>query len=260
MKVQRDGGVAIATLDRPPVNALRTEDYEVIADTFEAIGRDPEIHAVVFASASERAFCAGADLVELARILEADPSEDLRRQALARRMFSAVRKLAQPVIAAVNGPALGAGAVLSACCDLRVASERATFGLPEINAGRCGGGRHMMRLLPQGTVRRMVFTTEPLGAEEALRVGFVESVHPHGEELAEATRLARIIATKSPVALRLAKESLDVCEGLPVEEGYELEQRYTVRLAATHDGAEAVQAFLDKRAPVWAPLNPAELA
>lgn len=249
--VTRDGAVAVATLDRPPVNALRTEDYEDIAGAFEQVGADASVNAVVIASASDRAFCAGADVVELRRILEGDPADDLRRQALARRMFAAVRTLPQPTIAAVNGPALGAGAVLAACCDVRVASERATFGLPEVNVGRCGGGRHMMRLLPQGTVRRMVFTGLPIDAGEAFRLGMVDSLHPHGEERTEALRIAELVAAKSPVALRLAKASLNECEGLDVEQGYETEQRYTIRLAATEDGREAVRAFVEKRQPQW---------
>ena len=154
-----------------------------------------------------RAFCAGLDLKEF---LAATPEQDPERAKIVRRTFSAVRHCAIPVIAAVNGPALGAGCVLASVCDIRLAAPNATFGLPEINVGRCGGGAHMGRHMPQGLLRRMFFTGKPIGAEEAQRFGFVDEIVPAdgpdagGDELAEtiAAQGAARLAARQEVAQR----------------------------------------------------------
>jgi len=170
---------------------------------------------------------------------------------VARRTFSAILDCAVPVIAAVNGPALGAGAVLAAMCDIRLASEDATFGLPEINVGRCGGGAPLGRLLPQGVVRRMFFTGQPISAAEAYRLGFVQSVTAADDLMEEARRLAAVIASKAPLGIRYGKAALNEVEGLPVKEGYAIEQRYSTKLMATEDAREATRAVLEKRPPIF---------
>jgi len=246
--VETSGKVVSVVLDAPPVNALTVARYLELADTFDELGRRNDVHCAIFAARGSKAFCAGLDLHEFATW----PAErDHERAAAARRTFAALRKCALPVIAAVNGPALGAGCVLAACCDIRIASERATFGLPEINVGRCGGGAHVGRLLPQGMLRRMFFTGRPISAAEAYRVGFVEEVVP-AERLLEAAReLAAAIAEKSPLGLRLGKQALNEAEPLPVEEGYALEQGYSTRLLHTEDAREAARSVIDKRAPAF---------
>jgi enoyl-CoA hydratase len=246
--VETSGKVVSVVLDAPPVNALTVSRYLELADTFDELGRRNDVHCAIFAARGSKAFCAGLDLHEFATW----PAErDHERAAAARRTFAALRKCALPVIAAVNGPALGAGCVLAACCDIRIAAERATFGLPEINVGRCGGGAHVGRLLPQGTLRRMFFTGRPISAAEAYRVGFVEEVVP-AERLLEAAReLAAAIAEKSPLGLRLGKQALNEAEALPVEEGYALEQGYSTRLLHTEDAREAARSVIEKRAPAF---------
>jgi enoyl-CoA hydratase len=134
-------------------------------------------------------------------------------------MLDAITDTPQVTIAAINGPAIGAGAALISCCDIRIGSPRATICLPEINVGRCGGARHWMRLLPQGVLREMYFTGQPLSADDALRFGAISRIVP-GEELRAATAaLARTIAGKGAVALRLAKQALNGCEELPLSAG-----------------------------------------
>jgi enoyl-CoA hydratase len=132
---------------------------------------------------------------------------------------------------------------------MRMGSPRASFVLPEVSVGRCGGGRHMMRHLPQGVVRRMFFTAQPLTSEEALRFGFLDSVHDSAELAGAAMTRARDIAANSPLALRLGKAALNESESLPVQEGYAVEQQYTLRLARTGDAREALAARREKRAP-----------
>ena len=250
VRVETADSVAAVTLDRPPVNALSSGFYAELSAVLERIAADPQVSVMVLMSASSRAFSAGADMTELAALSGADADDaDARRQELARRVFGQLLELPQPSIAVLDGPAIGAGAVIASCADMRMGSPRASFALPELSVGRCGGGRHMMRHLPQGVVRRMFFTGQPLSSEEALRFGFLDSVHDRAELAGAAMARARGIAANSPLALRLGKAALNESEALPVQEGYAVEQQYTLRLARTADAREALAARREKRAP-----------
>ena len=246
--VETSGSVVSVVIDAPPVNALTVARYTQLAEAFEQIGRRADVHCALLTARGTRAFCAGLDLHEFATW----PAErDHERAAAARRTFAAIRKCTIPVIAAVNGPALGAGCVLAACCDIRIASERASFGLPEINVGRCGGGAHLGRIVPPGMLRKMFFTGQPINAQEAHRIGFVEEIVSSENLVAAAQKLAAVIAEKSPLGLRLGKQALNEAEYLPVEEGYALEQSYSAKLLATEDAREAARSVIEKRAPVF---------
>lgn len=250
VRVETAGRVATVTLDRPPVNALSSGLYAELSAALERVGADPQVSVAVLTSASPRAFCAGADVTELARLSGPDAEDaDTRRQELARRVFGQLLNLPQPCIAVVDGPAIGAGAVIASCADMRMGSPRASFSLPEVTVGRCGGGRHLMRHLPQGIVRQMYFTAEPLTSQEALRFGFLDSIHDSAELAGAAMARARAIAAYSPLALRLGKAALNDSEPLPVQEGYATEQQYTLRLARSADAREALAARREKRAP-----------
>jgi enoyl-CoA hydratase/carnithine racemase len=245
-------GIAVVAMTRPPVNAMTAEMYVDLRNAFEVVANLAEVRVLVLRSAIDRVFSAGADIKELGRHLEsADSGYDDARQLAARTLVGTLLDLPVPTIACVNGPALGTGVALAACCDIRYASDRATFGLPEINVGRCGGGRHSMRMFPQGTVRQMYFTGRPVNAQEAYRLGAVQKVVVHGDELEATMELAREIAGKSPLALRLAKAALNACEWTPIPEDYQAEQQYTIRLGKSDDAKEAARAFTEKRAPVW---------
>jgi enoyl-CoA hydratase/carnithine racemase len=154
-------------------------------------------------------------------------------------------------VAALHGAALGAGAVLAACCDVRVAGESMVLGLPEINVVRCGGGRHLMRILPQGVVRQMYFTGERLSATVALAHGAVNEVVADDDVLTRSLAIAAVMAGKSAVGLRAAKSALNAAESMAISEGYFVEQMHTLRLLGTADADEATRAFAEKRAPQW---------
>ncbi|WP_262700725.1 MULTISPECIES: enoyl-CoA hydratase-related protein [Streptomyces] len=250
VRLETHGPIAEVVLDRPPVNAVTVEMYERLVTVFRGLSSRTDVHAVLLRS-DVRMFSAGADIKQPVEAVS--PSEDAaeRRQRMARTAYEAILDCALPTIAVVNGAALGAGAVLAACCDIRYAARDARIGLPEITAGRCGGGSHLMRLLPQGQVRLMYFAGEPVDAAEAHRTGLVQRVAGTEEILAEARELAGRIAAKSPLGLRLAKRALNEAEVLPVRPGYAAEQVYTLRLGAHPDAAEAARAVLEKRAPVW---------
>lgn len=248
IELEITGKVAVVALNRAPVNALTMALYGQLADMFEDLGSRADLGCIVLTARGERAFCAGLDLHEF---LAARVEDDADRAAIVRRLFKTVRWCAIPVVAAVNGPALGAGCVLASVCDIRLASDKATFGLPEINVGRCGGTAHMGRHLPQGLLRQMAFTGQPIGAQEAWRVGFVQQVTTPEALFPTAMAMAETIAAKAPLGLRLGKESLSCAEHLPVDEGYELEQTYSTKLMATEDAREATRAVVEKRAPVF---------
>jgi enoyl-CoA hydratase len=246
--VEKSNRIARVVIDRPPVNAITLELYKKIGDIFAETHSWSDVHCIIFTGTGSRAFCAGLDLNEF---LAARVEDDPHRASIIREAFSRVRHAAVPVIAAVNGPALGAGCVLSSLCDIRIAAEHATFGLPEINVGRCGGGAHLGRLIPQGMLRQMFFTGKPISAAEAYRVGLVNEVVPSDQLMDAAMQIASVISAKAPLGLRLGKEALNVAEFLPVEEGYEREQKYSTRLMATEDAREATRAVVEKRAPVF---------
>ncbi|WP_084402696.1 enoyl-CoA hydratase-related protein [Cupriavidus sp. amp6] len=246
--LEKQSGVAVVTLNRPPVNALTLELYEQIADLFENLGTNLDVHCAVFTAEGSRAFCAGLDLNEF---LSAKPEDDPARAATVRRTFSAVYRCPIPVIAAINGPALGAGSVLATVCDIRIASSTARFGMPEINIGRCGGAAHHGRLIPQGALRRMYFTGEPINAQEALRLGLIDEIVEPDRLMPTAMKLAQTIAAKSPLGLRYAKRALNDIESMSLEAAYEHEQSYSTRLMYTEDAREATRASVEKRAPIF---------
>jgi enoyl-CoA hydratase len=246
--VETQGKIMTVTLNRPPVNALTLALYERIAETFEIIGTRTDVHCAIFTGAGTRAFCAGLDLKEF---LAATPEQDSERARIVRHTFSAVRHCAIPVIAAVNGPALGAGCVLASVCDIRIAASTATFGLPEINVGRCGGGAHIGRQAPQGVLRKMFFTGRPISADEAYRINLVEEVVPPDRLMDAARELAGVISEKAPLGLRIGKKALNDIEFMPVEDGYAREQIYSTHLMRTEDAREATRAVVEKRPPVF---------
>ncbi|HEV7680413.1 MAG TPA: enoyl-CoA hydratase-related protein [Candidatus Dormibacteraeota bacterium] len=248
VEAKLENRVGTLLLSRPPVNAMRTQTYRELAASLRTLQADRSCSAIVIRSAVPGIFCAGADVRELPMTREVDEE----RQLLTRTFFAQVLRSPVPIICAVDGPALGAGCQLAAACDVRLATRGARFGVPEITVGRCGAGRYLMRVLPQGTVRQMYFTGTPISAEQAFNLGMVAELLDDADALhRRAAELAAGIAAKSPTAVRLAKQSLDIAEELSVLAGYEVEQQFSLRLAATPDAAEAVAAFREKRQPHW---------
>jgi enoyl-CoA hydratase len=257
-RVEVEGGIATVTLARPPVNALSAPMMRELARVFDDLGRGRAAHVAVLTADGDRIFCAGADVKESERryvrreLLPDESVADLADPgAVVRQMFWALRHGQLPVIAAVNGLALGAGAALVACCDVIVAADTAAFSLPEIDVGVLGGARHVQRLVGAWKTREMMLTGDRVGAAELYRLGAVAKVVPHAELKHTAQELAARIAAKSPLAVRMAKQSMNRVEHLSLEEGYQLEQDYTARITPMNDSKEARAAWQDKRAPEW---------
>jgi enoyl-CoA hydratase/carnithine racemase len=241
--------VAVVALSRPPVNALGRAIREELLDTFDALQDRNDVRVIVL-TARGKVFCAGADIKEK-QALGGAPGDHTRANRLTRDAFYAVLDSAKPLIAAVNGAALGAGFVLCACCDLVIAAESALFAMPEIDVGLGGGASILRRMLPPSKMRRMMLTGERVAAAELYRLGAVEACVPDAELLPKAIELASVIAAKSPTAVRTIRESFVTVEGLDLREGFRVEQNYTTELSKSADAAEARRAFLEKRKAVF---------
>jgi enoyl-CoA hydratase len=238
--------VATVTFCRPPVNALTRQVLTDLTDVFDGFADDRNVSVAVFRTVGEKAFIAGVDLND---VVQPAPEEDPGR--FAREAFRALHECAVPIVAAIDGPCIGGGVALVACCDILLASDRATFGLKEIDMGLLGASSHLVRMLGPYRAREMFLTGRMAPAAELAALGAISRVVPAAELHEAADELARSLAQKSPLALRLAKESMNRAEGLHFLEGYRLEQDYTARLMKLEDSAEARAAFMEKRPPRW---------
>ncbi|WP_433374696.1 enoyl-CoA hydratase-related protein [Streptosporangium sp. CA-115845] len=238
--------VATVLMRRPPVNAVNGEMYREIKEVFSRIEEYAPEARVVILTGEGRHFCGGNDLEEFRTMT---PQNSRPRMQTVREAFWAIYDSTLPVIAAVQGVAVGTGVALAASADLVVAAQGAKFSLPEIQVGAMGGAKHLSRLVPQGVVRRMHFTADMVPAEELVQYGGIVSVVPADRLQEEAFDLAQRIARHSPVAIRAAKRSLNQIEYMDLKSGYQFEQGLTGELAGTHDAKEAVAAFFERREP-----------
>jgi enoyl-CoA hydratase len=238
--------VAVLTLHRPPVNALSRAVFTELEATMEALNAGGEARAVVITGGA-KVFSAGVDIRELRA---APPSDAIPRNTWFQRVFNSIERGRLPVVAAVNGYALGGGCELVMACDIRVAAEDAFFAVPEINLGGLpgiGGMQRLQRLVGPGKAKQMVLTGERVTAVEAHRVGLVDELAPPGEAIARARVIAASIASKPPLSVQAGKKSLNLGADLPLERAQELDLRFCGEIAGTEDRAESLKAFLEKR-------------
>ena len=249
--VEHAGPVATVTLNRPAVlNALNLQMLDELSAAFAQLGADDALRAVILTGAGAKAFAAGADISELNALPDARAGEAQARKGQA--LTRALETLHVPVIAAVNGFALGGGCELAMACDVRIASENAKFGQPEVNLGILpgyGGTQRTTRLLGEGAAMYMCLTGEMADAQEALRIGLVQKVVPLDGLLAEAHRIASLIATKAPLAIAATKRAVSEGASLPLDDALALEALLFGQCVTTADFKEGSRAFLDKRKP-----------
>ena len=242
-------GYAVLTLNRPNVlNALNQATMDEIVQALESIEQDAQVRCVVVTGAG-RAFAAGADINEMAGATVPEMLVGYRF-----RQWERIRKVTVPLIAAVNGIALGGGCELAMLCDMIVAAETAQFGQPEINLGimpGAGGTQRLTRAIGKARAMEMVLTGRPISARQAEALGLVTKVVPTEAVLDEAIALAKEVASKPPVAVRLAKEAVLKAFDTSVEGGLDYERKAFYLLFATEDRTEGIQAFLEKRKPVF---------
>jgi enoyl-CoA hydratase len=249
LRMQIDGHVAVLTMDAPPVNALSKTLNDELTSVLDWISEIDDVRAVVLTGAG-KTFCAGADLKGRAQVIKG-PGDLPAHARRTRECFHAIRECAKPVVAAINGPALGSGLALVASCDILVASESSMIGLPEIDVGLLGGGRHAMRLFSHSRLRRMMLTGYRVDARELYRLGIVEACTAPEELMPAALAIAQAIASKAPLASRLAKHTLNTIEDMSLRDGYRYEQDMTATIAKTEDAKEAQLAFREKRPPLF---------
>lgn len=245
--LERDGAVAILTINRPDKrNALNSLVRAELVAALDALRDDDAVRVLVLTGAGDRAFVAGADIGEFA---ERTPLQQ-RAAMTGRRVFDEVAAYPKPVIAMINGFCLGGGCELALGCDVRIAADTARFGQPEINLGIIPGGggtQRLPRVVGTGQAMRLVLSGELIDAAEALRIGLADVVHPAAELRARTLELARGMAAKSPVALRMAKSAVRAAAEMPLEAGLRYETELFVTCFASDDRREGVAAFLEKR-------------
>ncbi len=249
--LERDGPLGIITLNRPEkLNALNESVRQEIMAAVDQLADDPQVRVAVIHGAGDKAFVAGADVSEFA----ARTAEEQREVYARRRVYDAVAEFPKPIIAAIHGYCLGGGNELALACDLRVADRTAQFSQAEIRLGiipGAGGTQRLARLVGPGQALRMGLTGDYIDAEEAYRIGLVELLVDEGEHFDKAMELAGRMARWSPIALGLVKKSVRAAMELPLVEGLELEKELFLEAFASDDGQEGVQAFVEKRRPVF---------
>lgn len=251
ISVTREGAVATLLLNRPEkLNAMNSKMKEEIAIALAELEADETVRVAVVTGAGNKAFVAGADISEFAGKTPVDQWRAYGHSSL----YNVVDRFHKPIIAIINGYCLGGGCELAMACDIRIASDRAQLGQPEINIGIIPGGggtQRLPRLVGLGKAMQLILTGDRIPAAEAFRIGLVDEVVPHDQLEARAMELANRIAEKPPVAVRLAKEAVKASARLPVDQGLRLEQGLFAIVFSTHDKEEGVRAFLEKRPPKW---------
>jgi enoyl-CoA hydratase/carnithine racemase len=247
---EKKGAIATVTVNRPKVlNALNTPTWADLRTAFEDARDDESVRGVVLTGAGDKAFIAGADIGELAHAtaLEAEESSRFGQQVL-----DLIENLGKPVIAAVNGFALGGGCETAMACTIRIAADTARFGQPEVKLGLLPGGggtQRLPRLVGKGRALQLVLSGGMIGAQEAYRIGLVNEIVPAANLIARAEEILKQIAANAPVAVRLSLEAVNKGMDTSQSEGFALEASYFGLCAATDDKKEGTSAFLEKRAP-----------
>ncbi len=250
---EKKNGIAYVTLNRPEVlNARNRRMREELIDAVTAIRADPEVRVVILTGAGERSFSAGRDLKEAAQ--EKVGVVAARQAKMEIGDTEMIARLNKPVIAAINGFALGGGCEMALACDIRVAVEGAKVGLPEVSRGMIpgsGGTQRLSRVVGLGKALELILTGSVIDAEEACRIGLVNKVVPRDGLMAAAEEYAQAIATKAPVAVVLAKEAVREGYEMSLDDGLRLETDLSALLRTTEDIKEGARAFVEKRPPQW---------
>src|SRR2546422_2471232 len=249
--LDRRGPVAFIRFNRPEkLNAMNSRMKDEVIAALAELDADEAVRVVILTGQGDKAFVAGADITEF-RDRTALEQWDLYQRPL---LYDAVDRFSKPVIAMINGYCLGGGCELALACDIRIASDRAQIGQPEINIGIIpggGGSQRVPRVVGLGKALQLILTGDRIPAAEAHRIGLVDEVFPHEQLEAKTLEIANKIAEKSPVAVRLAKQAVKASARMGLDEGLRYEQTLFSLIFTTHDKEEGVRAFLEKRPPKW---------
>lgn len=246
-----DEGVGVITINNPPVNALTLDVRAQLKDVLQEVEQNADIRAIVITGAGPKCFVAGADIKDFPNQFEVGPRENA---TIYKEMFSYLENTPRPVVAALNGLALGGGLELALSCDLRIADEKAKFGLTEVTLGLVpglGGTQRLARLVGPAKAKELLFTGKMVKADEAMQLGLVNQVVPNGEALNEALKLAKKLAKSAGVAIGYDKYLVNKGLELNLEDALELEMQYVEKVFKTEDLREGLDAFINKREAVF---------
>jgi len=244
-------GLAVVTLNNPPFNALNATVMSDLEHILEELSINRSVQVVIITGAGEKAFVAGADIKQFTGMTPSS-GKDLVR--LGHKILAKIKVLNQPVIAAIHGLALGGGCELALACDIRIASENALFGFPEVSLGIIpgyGGTQRLPRLVGPSRAMALICTGDPIKADEAFRIGLVDTIVPVGQALDEAKSMANKIMSRGPLAVQAAKKSILTGMEMTLEEGLMFEADAFAGLCGTDDQKEGAEAFLSRRKPVF---------
>jgi len=247
VQVVREERLAVVTINHPPVNALNKQVMDELEAVFQELAGDDTVGAVIVTGAGEKAFVAGADISEFPSLSSAN-GEQLSRRG--QQVFQVIADFPAPVIAAVNGFALGGGLELALACDIRVVAENAKVGLPEVTLGifpGYGGTQRLPRFIAEGKAKELIFSGDMIDAAEAYRIGIADHLTAPGEAMAKAKEVAAKILKRGPVAVRLAKQAVNRGLEQTLTEGQKTEAFLFGKLCDTEDQKEGARAFLEKR-------------
>lgn len=244
--------IAVVVIDNPPMNALTDKTREDLESVFYELNSNIENVAVVIVTGSgEKAFVAGADIKVFPALYPENAKPRLRKN---KERFLLIENFERPTICGINGFCLGGGLELAMCCDIRIAAVHAKLGLPEINLGiipGTGGTQRLTRLVGEGIAKELIYTGRHISAEEAKDIGLVNKVVKKEQLLDAAKDMASLIATKPPLALRSAKETIHQGADMTLQQGLDLEIEKWSYLCSTEDQKEGAAAFIEKRKPVF---------
>lgn len=248
LSVTKENGIATVVIQNPPMNVLSQQVTKELDIVFKQLRDDNEVISIILTGDGDKAFMAGADIKEF-------PERDVNKNEIDPHVvFNMIENVPKPTIAVLNGFTLGGGLELALLCDIRIAEDHAKIGLPEVNLGLlpgAGGTQRLPRIVGQSKAKEIMFTGDPVDAEEAYRLGIVNKVVPKGEGREAAEKLASKLANQSLQALSRIKQLVNVGSELPLEEGLQMEKQLFDDLFVTDDAKEGVSAFIEKRKPVF---------
>ncbi|WP_206809004.1 enoyl-CoA hydratase/isomerase family protein [Paradesulfitobacterium ferrireducens] len=249
IQLTKENGVATITLNRPPMNPLNSQVFRELARAIDELDADSSVKAVIITGSGEKALAAGADITEMVNL---SPVEAYAFCQISRTAFEKIENLRKPVIAAVNGLALGGGTELTLACDFRIAADTAKFGQPEINLGiipGAGGTQRLARLIGTSKAKELIFLGDIIDAATAEKLGLVNKVVPAALLMEEARKLAQKLASKPAIAMKMAKEAINTGINLDISSALTLEIQNFVTAFASEDRKEGMGAFMEKRKP-----------
>ncbi|MDR3601206.1 MAG: short-chain-enoyl-CoA hydratase [Desulfosporosinus sp.] len=250
--LEKNGAVAVLTINRPKaLNALNSDTLSELSTVLDELGRDSSVKVVILTGSGEKAFIAGADISQMK---DFSPMEGRRFAQLGHATFRKLELLPQPVIAAVNGFALGGGCELAMACDIRLASENAKFGQPEVTLGLTagfGGTQRLPRLVGTGLASELLFTGDVIDVQEAYRIGLVNHVYPLATLMEETLKLAKRMAGRAPVAVQLSKSAIQRGSNMDLDSAQAYEAEVFGLTFSTKDQIEGCTAFVEKRKPIF---------